>query len=33
MHAVDLITPSVLIVMAIGLIAFILVYRYIFKKK
>lgn len=33
MHAVDLITPPVLVVMLIGLIAFTLIYRAIFKKK
>jgi len=33
MHAVDLVTPSILVVMAIGLVLFVLIYRYIFKDK
>jgi hypothetical protein len=33
MHAMDLVTPEVLLVMCIGGIAFILIFRAIFKKK
>ena len=33
MHATKLITPEVMIIMAIGILAFLLVYKYIFKKK
>lgn len=33
MHAVDLVTPEVIIVMIIGLVAFVLIFRYIFKDK
>lgn len=33
MHAVDLVTPPVIIAMGIGLIAFVLIYRAIFKNK
>lgn len=33
MHAVDLVTPEVIIVMVIGLVAFVLIFRYIFKNK
>jgi hypothetical protein len=33
MHAVDLITPEILLVMCIGGIAFILIFRAIFKKR
>lgn len=33
MHAVDLVTPEVIVVMIIGLVAFILIFRYIFKNK
>lgn len=32
MHAVDLITPEVLLVMCIGGIAFVLIFRAIFRK-
>jgi hypothetical protein len=33
MHAVDLITPEILLVMCIGGIVFILIFKAIFKKK
>lgn len=33
MHAVNLVTPEVIIVMIIGLVAFVLIFRYIFKDK
>jgi hypothetical protein len=33
MHAVDLVTPEVIIVMIIGLVAFVVIFRYIFKDK
>lgn len=33
MHAVDLITPEILLTMCIGGIAFILIFRAIFKKR
>ncbi len=33
MHAVDLVSPSVLVVMFIGLVAFVFIFRYIFKNK
>jgi hypothetical protein len=33
MHAIDLVTPEVLLVMCIGGIAFVLIFRAIFKKK
>jgi len=33
MHAVDLVTPQILVIMAIGLVAFVLIYRFIFKDK
>ncbi len=33
MHAVDLVTPEVIVVMVIGLVAFVLIFRYIFKNK
>jgi hypothetical protein len=33
MHAVDLVTPEVIVVMIIGLVAFVLIFRYIFKDK
>ena len=33
MHAVDLITPPVLAALLTGLIAFVIIYRLIFKKK
>jgi hypothetical protein len=33
MHAIDLVTPEVLLVMCIGGIAFILIFKAIFKKR
>jgi len=33
MHAVDLVTPPVIVAMVIGLIIFVVVYRMIFKNK
>jgi hypothetical protein len=33
MHAVDLITPEILLTMCIGGVAFILIFRAIFKKR
>ncbi len=33
MHALNLITPGIILMMIIGLVAFIVVYRFIFKKK
>lgn len=33
MHAIDLVSPGVIVAMIIGLIAFVLIYRFIFKNK
>jgi hypothetical protein len=33
MHAIDLVTPEILLVMCIGGIAFILIFKAIFKKR
>lgn len=33
MHAVDLVSPGVLVAMLVGLVAFVLIYRAIFKGK
>jgi hypothetical protein len=33
MHATKLVTPEMMLIMAVGLLAFIIIYRMIFRKK